>query len=118
MTFIPNDCAFGTTSCGNAAEAHQAERAAAKPVDRHDVRHLPLAGVHLGVDERDLAHHRQQQRHRVVGHLVDAVVGNLGDDDPRRRGGRDVHVVDADAEAGNDPAPSASVAIMSPVILA
>ena len=73
-------------------------------MDRHDGLHLPSARLHLRVRRHDLARHRQQQRHRMIGDLVDAVVRHLGDDDARAGRRREIDVVDADAEARDDPA--------------
>ena len=88
----------------NPAEADQPQHAAAQSMDRHDRRHLPPAILHVPVRQGDLASHGQQQRHRMIGDFVDAVVRHLRDDDPRRGRRRQIDVVDADAEARDDPA--------------
>jgi hypothetical protein len=46
----------------------------------------------------------EQQRQRVVGDLVEAVVRHVGHEDARPCGGFDVDVVDPDPVAGDDPA--------------
>jgi hypothetical protein len=46
----------------------------------------------------------QQQRHRVVGNFIEAIVGNASYDDSLPGCGGDVDVVHANAEASDDPA--------------
>ena len=72
-----------------------------EPVERHDRRHLPAAGLHQLVGERDLARQRQQQRHGVVGHFAQAIVRHVGDRDAELRRRRQVDVVDAEPEAAD-----------------
>ena len=45
----------------------------------------------------------QQQRHRVVGDVIEAIVGNVGDQHIPLSGRVDVDVVEADSVAGHDP---------------
>ena len=98
MTSSPKAFALGASARGNVAEAEKAENAALEPVQRHDRWRLPAAGLHQLVGERDLAGHREQQRHRVVGDLAQAIVRHIGDGDAERCRGRQVDVVDAEAE--------------------
>ena len=57
--------------------------------------------LHQFVGQRDLADQRQQQRHGVVGDLADAVVRHVIDGDAFLLGGRQVDIVDAEAEAAD-----------------
>ena len=64
---------------------------------------IPLALPHAAVESDDAAHEREEQRERAVGHLLDAVVGDVADPDASIGGCGRVHVVVADA-AGRDDA--------------
>ena len=65
-------------------------------MDRRHRRHLPSASLHQGIGEGNLARKREHERHRVVGHLVHAIVGDIGDDDLALARGGEVDVVDAE----------------------
>ena len=101
MTLMPKACALGATSARNVAEADEAEHGAFDAADRHHRRHFPAAGLHQFVGQRDLADQRQQQRHGVVGDFADAVVRHVIDGDAFLLGGRQVDIVDAEAEAAD-----------------
>ncbi len=92
---------LGGDRARNIAEADQAEDLAAQTPDRHDRRHFPAARLHQAVGEGNLAREREQQRHGVVGNLVQAIVGHIGDRDPALRRRRNVDVVDAEAETAD-----------------
>ena len=81
------------------ADPEQRQGSAAQPVQRS--RDLPAALPHPTGAGDDAAGRRQQQRDGVVGDLVEAVVGDVGDPDPARRRDRDVDVVDPDPVAGD-----------------
>jgi hypothetical protein len=87
------------------AERQQPEDAAAQAVDRRTRLPAPGAGARRPVVDGDLAGHREQQGHRVVGDLVHApVVGDVGHQHAVLGGRRDVDDVDAGAVARDHPA--------------
>ena len=57
--------------------------------------HFPVA--HAPIELDDAAQQSEEQSQRVVGHLVDAVVGDVAHPDPARGRFRDVDVIEADA---------------------
>ena len=63
----------------------------------------PGTRAHAPIELDDPAHQREQKRERVIGHLVDAVVGDVAHPHapPRRR--LDVDVVDADTRRRDHP---------------
>ena len=65
-------------------------------MDGRHGRHLPSASLHQGIGEGNLARKREHERHRVVGHLVHAIVGHIGDDDLALARGGKVDIVDAE----------------------
>ena len=65
-------------------------------MDRRHRRHLPSASLHQGIGEGNLARKREHERHRVVGHLVHAIVGDIGHRDLALARGGEVDVVDAE----------------------
>ena len=90
----------------DAPEADDAHLLAAQPHDAHaQALAAPRDALSRVVEQHDAPVPRQQQREDVVRHLVDAVVGHVGDDDAELGGSRDVYVVDADAVASDDDAP-------------
>ncbi len=85
------------------AEADQPQGAPAEAEHRLARRHLPSPGPHQPIVQRDdLAGRGQQQRHGVLGHLVDAIGRVVGDDDAGRGGGIEIDRVHTDAVAGDD----------------
>ena len=70
------------------------------------LRYRPAALAQCGGRSHDTTRSRQQQRERMVGHFVEAIVGHIRDEDARRRRGIDVDVVVADAVARDDADPA------------
>ena len=101
MTVRPNAFAFGASVRGMLPNPMRPSTWPAEPPQRHHRRHLPAAGLHQLVGERDLAGEREQQRHRVVGHLAHAIVRHVGDGDAALGRRRQVDVVDAEPEAAD-----------------
>jgi hypothetical protein len=66
--------------------------------------HRPGPGAHLPVVEGDLARAGEEERHGVLGDLLDAIRRIVGDDDAGRGRGVQVYGIHADAVAGDDPA--------------
>ena len=64
----------------------------------------PSAAFYLAVVLAEATVEGEDHADGVVGDLVHAVVGDVGDDDAEFGGGRDVDVVDADAVSGSDHA--------------
>ena len=87
------------------AEADHAQAPPADPVDLgQQVGDDPApCRPPSGRDRREAAGRREQEHQGVVGHLVDAVVGDARDRDARFGGGREVDVVDPDAAADDGP---------------
>ena len=85
------------------AEADQAERAPDQTEHRLARRHLPPSRPHEPLVECHLTRAREQQRHRVLGDLFDAVGRVVRHDDAGRRGRVEVDRVHADAVARDDP---------------
>ncbi len=83
------------------AGADDAERLAGD-LDAHELRLLPLAGLGRGVRGRKLAGDGEHQRDGVLGGGDRVAEGRVHDDDAAARGGRDIHIVDADAGAADD----------------
>ena len=84
--------------------AQQAEGLAADAVGRAVAREPPAAVADAPVGVRDLADAGQEQRQRMVGHVLDAVIRHPSDPDAALGGRVDVDVVIADAVAADDPA--------------
>ena len=61
------------------------------------------------VAPRHVAGQRQHERHSVIGDLVLAVLRDVGHHDPLGRRRLQIHRVDPDAGAGDDPAPLEAV---------
>ena len=58
---------------------------------------VPLPRSHAPVELDHPAHEREQERERVIGHLVHAVVGDVAHEDAARGRGLDVHVIEPHA---------------------
>src|SRR3989441_2376415 len=84
------------------AEADQAERPSHEPEYRLARGHFPATGPDHAVVERDLASGREDQRQRLFRHLLDAVSGIVGDDDPGLRSGIQIDGVHPNSVAGDD----------------
>ena len=69
-------------------------------------RNLPVPGLDAAVQGEEVPVERKDQGGRVVAHLVGAVVGDEGHDDPALGGRGEVHGVHADAVAADDLAPA------------
>jgi len=85
-------------------EADEAERPPHEAVYGLPRGHFPAAGPHHAVVERDLARRREDQRHRLLGNLLDAIRRVVRDDDPGLRRGVQIDGVHSDSVAGDDPA--------------
>src|SRR6266446_545814 len=83
------------------AEADQAERPPDETEHRLARRDLPAPGAHEPIVERHLARAGEEEGHRVLGDVLDAVGGVVGDDDAGRGRGVEVDGVDADAVTGD-----------------
>ena len=83
---------------GDAAEPEQAEGPSLQARDRPRISEGPGAVAHAFAERDDLSGQRQEQRHGVVGHLVQTVVGDVRHHDAPL-GGR-VHVDRVDADPG------------------
>ena len=91
---------------GDAPEADQAPGRATETLGRHAGRTpVPLAGMGGPVIHGDAAQQHEAHRDGMVGHLLDAVVGHVGDEDAVLVGRLDVQDVDADAVPADDLAP-------------
>jgi hypothetical protein len=64
---------------------------------------VPFPELNRAVEGDDAAKQREEKRERAVGHLGDAVVGDVADPQAALAGGRDVDVVVADAARGDNP---------------
>jgi hypothetical protein len=84
------------------AEADQPERAARHAEYRLARRHLPAAGAHQQIVEGDLARAGYQQRHRVLGDLVDTIGRIVRNDDAGLGGCFEIDGINADAVARDD----------------
>ena len=62
---------------------------------------LPFAGPRRSVGLRDLPRQRQHQRDRMFGRRNRIAERRVHDDDAARGGGRNVHIIDADAGAAD-----------------
>ena len=89
------------------AEADDPERAARHAAGRQPGREAPVASAHRAVVGHDPAGVGQQHRQHVLGHLVGAVDGDVGDRDAAPRRLVDGDVVGADAVAADDAEPLA-----------
>ena len=87
------------------AKAHEPQRAPGEPKHRFARRHLPASTPHEPIVERGLARTREDEGHRVLGYLVDAVRGVVSDDDPGFGCRLEVDGVHTDAVTGDDLAP-------------
>jgi hypothetical protein len=67
---------------GDAPEPDQPERLATQAMQRAGDHQVPRARADRSVQSRDAATEREDQAQRVVGDLVDAVVRDVGDEDP------------------------------------
>ena len=85
----------------NVAETNETEHAAGEPVDRNQRRHLPAARLDERVRVGNFARQREQERHGVIGDLLHAIVRHIGHGDAALGGGRNVDVVDAEAETAD-----------------
>ena len=86
----------------DATEPDQPQGLPRETEDRLSRRHRPLTGAHHAVVERDLARAGEQERHGVLGDLLDAVGRVVGHDDAGGGGGVDVDGVDADSVPRDD----------------
>ena len=86
-------------AAADAAVADESERALRQPRDRLRRGDAGAAAPHGGVEREQLARERQQQRDRVVGDLLVAVLGHVADGDPELLRHVDVDVVEPDAVA-------------------
>jgi hypothetical protein len=89
------------------AEADDPERAARDATSRQPGREAPVASAHRPVVRHDPANVGEQHREHVLGHLVGAVDGDVGDRDAPARRLLDGDVVGADAVAADDAEPLA-----------
>ena len=85
----------------DASEADDAERLAVQ-LDARPARAVPLARLEVGVGLRDVARHRQQQRHRLLRRRDHVRLRRVDDHDAALGGGGDVDVVEADAGTTDD----------------
>ena len=90
-------------SAPGAPEADDAEARAANAAQLAGGLPVPAAAAHLAVEHDDAAQEREDERQRMVGDLLDAVVRDAADPDAAALGLLNVHVVEADA-AGRDDA--------------
>ena len=94
----PECLGLGRNQLRNLAECHQSQHGSPQAMNRNHRPHLPFPRLRARIRRRDLADQRQQQRHGVVGHFVQAIIRDLRDHDALAGGDGDVHVVHADAE--------------------
>src|SRR6185437_10360094 len=88
---------------GDGTEGQQPEHADAQAVDGIAGLPLPGPGTTGLVVSADLPRRREEQGHRVVGHLVLApVTGDVGDEDPAAGGGLDIDDVDPGSVSCDD----------------
>src|SRR3954470_8695989 len=89
----------------DAPEPHDPEGAARETKDGLSRRDRPPSRAHHPVEEHDFARAGEEERHGVIGNLLDAVGGVVRHDDARRGGGVEVDRVHADPVASDDLAP-------------
>ena len=97
----PERLGLGGDRARDVAEADEAEHLPFEPAQRHDGGISQRPDCTSVFEQRHLAGERQQQRHGVVGHLAQAIVGHIGDRDAELGGGRQVDIVDAEPEAAD-----------------
>jgi acyl-CoA thioester hydrolase len=85
------------------AEPDDAEPCSAKPAQLAGRAPVPAPGAHVAVEHDDASEQGEDERERVVGDLLDAIVGHVADPDAAPLGLADVQMVEADA-AGRDHA--------------
>ncbi len=88
--------AAGGDGAGDPTEADERQRPAAQPPDCPRGPEVPAPSGRLRGERDEPTLDGEQQPDGVVGDLVDAVVGDAADGDPRGGGGLHVDVVDAD----------------------
>ena len=91
---------------GDVPEADQAAGGSGNAIHRFAGRHRPAAAAYLAVVEGDLPCRAQQHCQCVLGHLLDAVSGVVGDDDAGVGCRIQIDSVHTDAVAGDDLAPA------------